>query len=155
MNDWPAVEIPTFYRPLSAVVSPLVEEARENHPEVTISIAMHGSFHTDAIDELDVAVAELLDNAIKHNDASSPEVRVEVDDVTADHGVIRIIDNGPGIPATEQSYLHLDKEIDQLNHGSGLGLVFVYWAIRLSGGSISITDNDPRGSVVKLRLPKA
>ncbi|WP_369404570.1 ATP-binding protein [Secundilactobacillus odoratitofui] len=38
--------------------------------------------------------------------------------------------------------------------GTGLGLSIVSQLVSLNHGSISITDNDPRGSVFTLTLPK-
>ncbi|MUW14465.1 PAS domain S-box protein [Halorubrum sp. CBA1125] len=137
------------------LVARVVTDAREDYPEAAISIASKEAFHADAIAELDIAIAELVENAVVHSDAEPPEVTVEVEDVAADHGVIRIADNGPGIPEVEQRCLQLDEEIDQFHHGSGLGLVLVYWVIRHSNGDITVADNDPRGSVVTITLPKA
>ncbi|REA00865.1 hypothetical protein DEQ92_18825 [Haloferax sp. Atlit-6N] len=136
------------------IVAKVINDAREDYPAANITVPTMESFHADAIAELDIAVRELVENAIIHNDTEVPEVMVEVEDATPENCVIRITDNGPGIPEIEQSYLQLDKEIDELQHGSGLGLVLVYWVVRLSEGTITATDNDPRGSVVTINLHK-
>lgn len=140
---------------VAELVDRVLKVARENYPDATLSVASTEPFQTAAIPELDLAIAELVDNAIRHNDAERPRVTVEVAERAGGHGVIRIKDEGPGIPEVEQRYLQLDQEIDQLRHGSSLGLVFVYWVVRLSGGTITITCDDPWGNVVTIKLPKA
>jgi signal transduction histidine kinase len=69
--------------------------------------------------------------------------------------VVRIADDGPGIPDIERRSLHLDEDIDQLHHSSGLGLLFVSWVVRLSDGTLGIETKEPRGSVITLTLPAA
>jgi len=136
------------------IAAQVVDDACEDYPDTNIRVPTIEPFHADAIGELDTAIRELVKNAIIHNDAEDPEVMIEVEDATRKNGVIRITDNGPGIPEIEQSYLQLDKEINELQHGSGLGLVLVYWVVRLSEGTITVTDNDPQGSIVTVKLKK-
>ncbi|WP_425601776.1 hypothetical protein [Haloplanus pelagicus] len=64
-------------------------------------------------------------------------------------------DDGPGVPEIERRAILLDHEIDQLNHSTGLGILFAYWVARLSEGSRTIQADDPGGSVVTLTLPTA
>jgi signal transduction histidine kinase len=42
-----------------------------------------------------------------------------------------------------------------LMHASRLGLWMVRWTASTSGGATAIEDNDPRGTVFVLRLPRA
>ena len=65
--------------------------------------------------------------------------------------VVLLRDNGPGIPEDEVETLEQGYETD-LKHLSGLGLWLVYWIVDMSGGAIAFEPNDPRGSVVELRL---
>lgn len=59
---------------------------------------------------------------------------------------------GPGFPNRNARHV-LDREIDALNHGSGLGLVLVYWVVQLSEVAIEFSENHPQGSVVSVSLP--
>jgi signal transduction histidine kinase len=61
-------------------------------------------------------------------------------------------DNGPGIPEDELVPLQEGTETP-LKHGSGLGLWLVEWGISRLGGTIQFDANEPRGTVVWLRLP--
>jgi signal transduction histidine kinase len=99
------------------------------------------------------AVGNLLNNAIEHNDAERPSVRVSVEPTDGDgrYVRIRVADNGPGIPEAEREVLREGTETP-LEHGSGLGLWIVYWIATMSGGDITFEENDGRGSVVTLAL---
>jgi signal transduction histidine kinase len=90
------------------------------------------------------AVANLVDNAIKHGRAGGDVVVIsEVVDGTP---VISIADDGPGIPADERGQVF--KRFYRLEHsryapGNGLGLSLVAAVIRLHGARIEMLDNSP------------
>ncbi len=99
------------------------------------------------------AVANLVDNAIKHG-RDAGQVTVEVKD--ADGGaVISVADDGPGIPVDE--YQHVFKRFYRLERsrrtpGNGLGLSLVAAVARLHGARIEMLDNLP-GLKVQLWFP--
>ncbi|MGM0399219.1 MAG: ATP-binding protein, partial [Halobacteriota archaeon] len=62
-------------------------------------------------------------------------------------------DDGPGIPDHEKAVLREGEETP-LAHGSGLGLWLVYWIVTMNGGRLEISDNEPRGTVVEIDLPR-
>jgi signal transduction histidine kinase len=90
------------------------------------------------------AVANLVDNAIKHG-RDAGEVNVKV--TKADGGcVISVADDGPGIPADELQ--HVFKRFYRLERsrrtpGNGLGLSLVAAVTRLHGGRVEMKDNAP------------
>jgi len=96
------------------------------------------------------AIANLVDNAIKHGRAGG---QVVVANETIDGwSVISIADDGPGIPAGE--YEHVFKRFYRLEHsrckpGNGLGLSLVAAVARLHGARIELLDNAPG---LKLKL---
>jgi signal transduction histidine kinase len=98
----------------------------------------------------------LAQNAVVHNDADDPRVVISV--VTDREGAypveVTVRDNGPGIPAHEWAAIEEGKETP-LEHGSGLGLWAVRWGVTRLGGELRYEPNEPRGSVVRLRLPQA
>jgi sensor histidine kinase regulating citrate/malate metabolism len=40
-------------------------------------------------------------------------------------------------------------------HGSGIGLWTIHWLVTRVGGTVSIADNDPTGTVVTVIVPRA
>jgi signal transduction histidine kinase len=99
------------------------------------------------------AVANLVDNAIKHG-REAGQVTVEV---TRSGGgaIISVADNGPGIPVNECQ--HVFKRFYRLERsrrspGNGLGLSLVAAVARLHGARIEMVDNAP-GLACRLMFP--
>jgi len=139
---------------LAALVDGRLPDLRECHPGAEIDLERADAVRVSVIPAIAAAVDELVTNAVEYAASDPATVRISVVD-DGDHGLVRIADDGPGIPDVERNTLRLDHEIDQLHHSSGLGLLFVYWVTRLSGGEITITENETGGSTVTLALPKA
>lgn len=133
-------------------VETVVEEARFDHPSVDLVVEAPESATARAHQGFEIAMEEVLENAIAHSDREAPTVRVEVtagpDDVE-----VRVIDDGPGIDEIDRRALMRGSETP-LEHSQGLGLWLVRWTVESVGGAIHIGDNDPRGSVVTLTLPR-
>ncbi len=97
---------------------------------------------------LERSLTELVENAVEHGgDAPRVELTVRPDD---DWIEIAVADDGPGIPPGELDALRSGTE-SQLEHGSGVGLWLVSWAVDRLGGELSFADGDP-GTVVTVRL---
>ncbi len=99
---------------------------------------------------LESVVDNLLENAVEHNDAEKPRVHVEVETAT---GTVRlsVADNGPGIP-DEQKENVLDPRGGEAENG---GLSLVQTLVEEYDGDVWIEDNDPRGSVFTVELPRS
>jgi signal transduction histidine kinase len=88
---------------------------------------------------------------MKHAEMDEPPVRISVR-ASAEHAVVTIEDEGPGIP--EQEYAVLGSvEQSQLRHGRGLGIWMVQWIVTRLGGTLSF-DADSSGTVVTVQLPR-
>jgi len=90
------------------------------------------------------AIANLVDNAIKHGRAGG-QVVVASETVNGSP-VISITDNGPGIPAEqhEQVFKRFYRlEQSRYTPGNGLGLSLVAAVARLHGARIEMFDNAP------------
>jgi signal transduction histidine kinase len=98
---------------------------------------------------LQAVLEELVDNAVTHADGPTVEVRVSQPPDAA--AAVAVADDGPGIPPRERAVLEGDRET-QTEHATGIGLWFVAWAVTGLGGDLQFTENDPRGSVVTVRL---
>lgn len=139
-------------------VVPLVESAvsaaRERFPGATVRTDLPGEARAVADGRVERVLAHVLENAVVHCDRD-PRITVGIDPPTDRDGwlAIRVADNGPGIPEREQALITGEREITQLDHGSGLGLWVSAWIVRALGGELDFEAADPRGSVVVIRLP--
>lgn len=132
------------------IVETVVRDAKERAEGVSVELAENEPFHAQTVPGLEEAIEELVSNAIVHG-GSSVSVTVSVDE-GADHGAVTVADDGPGIDEREIRHLEVDSQVGQLTHGRGLGLVYVDWIARLSGGELAI-DTDADGGLVRLLLP--
>ena len=142
---------------ITDVVERQVRGIRERYPaaDLDVDIDRAGDVRVVAIPKVGDAIGELVENAIEHSDAERPSVRIEVRPDDRGRVRVRVLDDGPGIPAAEREVLLFERDVDQLHHGSGLGLLFVYWVVRVSGGEVEFGANEPRGSAVTLTFRAA
>jgi len=99
------------------------------------------------------AMANLVDNAVKHSPAPGT-IRIGATQ-RGNHVEIVVADSGPGIPADQreavlQRFVRLES--CRKSPGSGLGLSLVNAVARLHGGEVELEDNEP-GLRVRLCLP--
>jgi len=111
-------------------------------------------------------VRNLLQNAISHNDAAVPKVRVSVEE-TEDSALVRFEDNGPGIPQEEKELIFEEGNKGLESEGSGLGLYLVQTVVENYGGDVRVVesaatnggldeDQEPLGGAVfEVELPLA
>lgn len=98
------------------------------------------------------AITELVENAVRHSDRETPtvEIRGEVGPKTVE---IHVADDGPGIPEQERKVIVGQSE-EPLRHASGMGLWLVKWLVSRTGGRLTFDENEPRGSIVRITLPR-
>jgi len=137
------------------LVDLLSEERRRltSNPGVAVEADLPEKARASASPMIDSAVWNIVENAIEHSDRETPRVEIGAE-VGSEWVEIRITDDGPGIPDSEVRVLERGHETD-LDHGSGLGLWLTNWIVTESGGKIRFEENEPRGSVVTIRLPRA
>jgi signal transduction histidine kinase len=143
---------------LSAHLPPLIDGIRRRYPDATVEADLPAGAPVvvPSARLLSVAVENLLENAVEHNDADRPRVDVAVDPATGDDRYTRlsVADDGPVIPEPELAVLRKGVETP-LEHGSGIGLWLVHWAVTAAGGDVTFERTEPRGNVVTLVLPAA
>jgi len=136
-------------------IEKFVEQRRARHrnAQIDFSIDVRGGRHIQNGSLLQIAIDEALENAIMHSDQELPQIEVTVTELI-DEGSIRIeiADDGPGIPEDEWNVILSGTETP-LAHGSGIGLWMMYWTITALGGTLELTDNEPRGSIITYELP--
>ncbi|MGQ3414276.1 PAS domain S-box protein [Natrinema sp. LN54] len=137
---------------LVPVVADAVEPIRERYPDATIRTALPDAATANALYEIQLAVTELLENAVDHAPDKSPDISVTVRSrpETVD---IEIRDSCPPIPEVEFRVLTGDWEMDDVYHTSGLGLWLVYWVVDLSDGHIAF-ERTETGNAITVTLPR-
>ena len=127
-----------------------IDGAAAAAPAAQIDADLPSSVPVRAVEEIEGAVEELIENAISHARGDAPTVSVRVRD-RGDRVQLTVRDQGPPIPEHEFQVLAADEAGD-LNHGTGLGLWMVYWIVDLSEGTIDFSASESRGNVVTVRL---
>ncbi len=119
-------------------------------------------------------LTNLIENAIKYSSGIGKRVRVELACEQERWGVIRVQDDGPGIPEEYLPYLferfyrvdkarsrrhghtsgHSNKSEPEGPGGSGLGLAIVQWIVQAHGGEVRVESAIGAGSLFEVRLPR-
>lgn len=98
----------------------------------------------------------LINNAIKHHDKETGEIRVSA--VDNDSNIIfKVMDDGPGI--AEEFHEKIFKMFQTLKprdqvEGSGMGLAMVHKYLDLNGGKIDLESSPGKGSTFIITWPK-
>ena len=105
---------------------------------------------------LDKAVMNLLSNAIKYSNVNNI-ITVELHKSMSKDLIIKVIDNGIGIPKEQQKfilkkYYRARNVINSQRPGTGLGLVMVKRLLEKTGGTISFKSKEGEGTVFNLQL---
>jgi len=111
-------------------------------------------------DEMQAAISNLLDNAIKYSD-KSVQVSVEVETLDDKHVAVRVRDRGIGIPRTQlkrifKRFYRVPERILTQVKGSGLGLFIVRSIVKKHGGrAFAESEGEGKGSTFTIELPRA
>jgi PAS domain S-box-containing protein len=134
------------------LVDSVVDRYR-NRPDAAFETDLPPRLSVRAGDLLEVALDDLVGNALEHG-FGDETTRVRVTACRDGEWIeLSVADDGPGIPDEEIEALSGDADSSQLSHGSGLGLWLVDWLTTSLGGEVRFEADEPRGSVVTLRLP--
>ncbi|MFP8951624.1 ATP-binding protein [Natrialbaceae archaeon A-arb3/5] len=140
---------------LRDLVQTHAKKAQSEHPSARITVETQSSVWVSADQSLGYAVENAIENAIEHNDQETPKITVSIcDDSENNQGVISVSDTGPKIPAIEIDVLKDKSKADSTYHGSGVGLWIMKWCVDSLGGELSFEENNPRGNIVKIGVPK-
>lgn len=147
--DW--VDLSALAQDAAELYEPVAEEAGLRLDlAIEPGIEYHG--HRELLAQ---AIANLLDNAIKH--AAHPGgigegvIRLAVQSRGSRGAEVSVSDNGPGIaPDDRERVLGRFVRLEQSRNtpGSGLGLSLVSAVTRLHGGALRLEDNEPGLRVV-------
>ena len=108
-------------------------------------------------DDLFHVVFNLVENAVKYNvPQGSVGIRLQGDERNVS---LTVSDTGIGIPEEDRQnifsrFYRVDKARSREAGGSGLGLSIVHDAVLARGGSITVGQNQPQGSVFTVSFPR-
>jgi PAS domain S-box-containing protein len=132
---------------------PLLERALdgtiEAFPDAAVDADLPETAPVRANPSLELALVELLENAVCHNDADVPAVDVRIVEAIERVEVV-ITDDGPGVPEYVADIVAGRGE-SQTAHLQGIGLWTAIWAVQASGGEFDI-DADGAGTVATVRV---
>ena len=110
-------------------------------------------------DLLDIVIRNLLSNAVKYTQRGG-RISILLKDKYDPGGfiLIKICDNGVGIPETRQKHLFTAVEITSTpgtenEKGTGLGLKLCYELIKINKGNIFIESREGEGTCFSITLP--
>ena len=106
---------------------------------------------------IEVALRQLIDNALKYSPAGSPVALAA--ESKEGRVVVSVADHGPGIPEAEQSrifekFYRAEASRHQIP-GAGLGLVIAREIIHAHGGEIWVDSKPGEGSIFEFSLPSS
>ena len=137
--------------PLVDIVDGVVSDLRTEFPCAQLSLDGEiPAVYVPAV--VEVIIENLCSNAIRHNDTDAPGMWIRATVVDEWIEVV-IADDGPGIDESEYDVLERGTETP-LEHGSGIGLWIVKWAVDHVGGDVSFDGRDPRGTNVTISVPR-
>lgn len=146
---------PTSTFDLAAIAAAVVDDRRALAEQQGVALRLAAGPVTIAgqEDALQILLANLVDNALRHTPAGG-HVEVSVAH-TGDAARIDVADSGPGIPEEER-----ERVFDRFYRGShapaggsGLGLAIVRQVVALHGGTITLDENAGGGLLVSACFP--
>lgn len=145
---------------VSTIIDRVVEslEYQINEKAITVKADRQKplTFSTDAR-MVRLILANLLGNAVEFGaEAGHVTMGAKVID---DHLVIKVEDDGAGIPEGDQSaifdrFCQLDSGTTKNHRGHGLGLSIVKSLVDILGGDLALDSRQGKGCVVTIRLPE-
>ncbi len=110
-------------------------------------------------DLLDIIIRNLLSNAVKYTPRGGRiSILLKNKNMTGEDTLVKICDNGVGIPESKQKNLFTSSEVESTpgtenEKGTGFGLKLCYDLVRINKGSISVESNVGEGSCFIITLP--
>lgn len=138
---------------LTSILESEVNKVRTSYTgaEVEIATDLPDELYVRANPMLSSVFGNLLHNAIQHNDKDVPRITVSVE--ANDSGVVvRLADNGPGIPDEEKKRIFGKGRKGLKTQGTGIGLYLVKTLVDYYNGTVVIGDSEDGGAVFEVTL---
>lgn len=111
-------------------------------------------------DLLDIIIRNLLSNAVKYTPRGGRiSILLRDKTVNGDLMMLKICDNGIGIPEIKQKYLFTSTEVESTpgtenEKGTGLGLKLCYELVKINQGTMSVESKLGEGTCFIITLPR-
>jgi two-component system, OmpR family, phosphate regulon sensor histidine kinase PhoR len=147
---------------IAAVLSTCVKAVclRYRMPDSVVQLQAEPLFVRARTVDLDLVFRNLIDNAVKYA-SDQPSVEVTARRSGQDQAVVRISDNGKGIPQDLRRkifgrFYRVGMELERQSPGLGLGLYIVRTLVRRLKGTIRVRDREGGpGTTFEVTLPLA
>ena len=144
---------------LLSVIREVAEDYRKGPPGIRIVSPLQELWVDVDKDKIKTVLRNLLENAVKFGLLDSRPVEIDLQQ-DADTVILRIRDDGPGIPQADipnlfEPFFRVDRSRSKKTGGYGLGLSICKRIMEVHGGSIAVTNNPGRGASFALRFPNA
>ena len=147
---------------LQQLIQEMVQTMRLQFDKVhaAVQVETEGQYFTIQADRMHMisVVYNLLDNALKYSEGK-PVITIKL--ISKSPQIyLQIADQGIGIPKAYQQkvfekFFRVPSNDRHNAKGYGLGLSYVAHIVQQHGGQITVTDNQPKGSVFTVQLPIA
>jgi len=136
---------------LSDLLKDCIQDFRSRFPDRTFisEIQQGADVKGDAL-LLQMMINNLLENAVKYSHKDTPVLAI----LKKENGLLylQVIDEGPGIADEEKKkifskFYRIGNEATRKTQGTGLGLYLCNKIARDHNADISVTNNNPRGSI--------
>lgn len=159
-----SAKLETAYQPytepinLADLLQDLIDKLQTKYPKVEFSYCedVHDSTIIGDKSGLTSVALNLLENAVKYS-PDQPQIDVRL---LQNNGKLRfdVADHGIGISDKEKAlifekFYRVGSEDTRKTKGTGLGLYIVDQIVRAHHGTISVLDNEPRGTIFSIELP--
>ena len=143
---------------LSALVAETIDRYKDRSEHIVINDAIVSDLSISGDGKaIEKIVTNLIENAIKYGESSPIHVSLS-SDVQSGMAVLKVCDEGPGVPLKErnnifQKFYRIGSEQTRKTKGTGLGLYIVDRITEGHGGSVSFHENQPKGAIFEVKLP--
>jgi two-component system sensor histidine kinase KdpD len=137
---------------LDEVVRAAVDDAGAPPELVRLAIAPDLPLIRADATQMRRAVANLIENGLRYGDGHPVSVRARV---SAGRILMRVVDQGPGIPTAEHERIFAPfyRAPGAGGRGSGLGLAIVRGLVEANGGRVRVESLPAQGSSFVIELP--
>lgn len=148
-------DVMQYIQKTALCIEPLMDQRGLNFSVTCKPESMMGWIDTDKLDKI---IYNLLSNAAKYTSGEDGKVTLKVyTNKTYDHIIIKVSDNGIGIPEDKMKHLFrrfYDGDYRRMKTmGTGLGLALTRDLVYLNGGNIECQSKEGEGTTFTVTLP--